>query len=268
VVVARDSRACGCWRRCARGGRPVGGSDGGGFAAGGRGIAAGCSRAGGESRRGARVREANRGRERQGGGGDSPAEGCQGSADEGDERGLGLERRAAEELVEAREEPLKVRGEVVGGLRGLDGGGGGERGSQLRALVWLVEYSVGERSQPRRRRARRARRRPGPGRGTARRPGAWISWSSCWGGRHGSQPSSEDADLFEQFGVDLPHDLRRWACTRPSRDRAQAGEIGGMHGASSRMLTSVGAGGALHRGGRQGRGHKVYVGADLRVLIE
>jgi hypothetical protein len=66
---------------------------------------------------------------------------------------------------------------------------------------------------------------------------------------------SEDVDLFEQFGVDLPHDLRReGGCTRPSRDRAQAGEIGGMHGASSRMLTSVGASGALRRGGRRGRG--------------
>jgi hypothetical protein len=77
------------------------------------------------------------------------AGGCRGSVNEGDERGLGLERRDAEELVEAREEPPEVHGEVVGGLRGLDGGGGSERGGQLRALVLLVEHDVGERGQRR-----------------------------------------------------------------------------------------------------------------------
>jgi hypothetical protein len=71
------------------------------------------------------------------------AGGCRGSVNEGDERGLGLERRDAEELVEAREEPLEVHGEVVGGLRGLDDGG------QLRALVLVVEHGVGERGQRR-----------------------------------------------------------------------------------------------------------------------
>jgi hypothetical protein len=69
--------------------------------------------------------------------------GCRGSVNEGDERGVGLERRDAEELVEAQEEPPEVHGEVVSGLRGLDGGG------QLRALVLLVEHDFGERGQRR-----------------------------------------------------------------------------------------------------------------------
>jgi hypothetical protein len=85
--------------------------------------------------------------ERQGGGGGSTTGGCRGSADEGDKCGLGLECRAAEELVEAWEEPLEVRGKVVGGLQGFDGGGSGERGGQLRALVRLVEHGVGEQGQ-------------------------------------------------------------------------------------------------------------------------
>lgn len=76
---------------------------------------------------------------RHGGGGGSPAGGGRGSADEGDERRLGLECGAAEELVEAREESPEVGGEVVGGLRGLDGRRRSEGSGQLRALVLLVE---------------------------------------------------------------------------------------------------------------------------------
>jgi len=94
---------------------------------------------------------------RHGGGGGSPTGGSRGGADEGDERGLGLERGAAEELVEAREERAEVGGEVVGGLGGLDGRRGGQRGGELRALVLLVEQRVGERRQRGRRRRRGAR---------------------------------------------------------------------------------------------------------------
>jgi hypothetical protein len=94
------------------------------------------------------------------------AGGCRGSVNEGDERGLGLERRDAEELVEAREEPPEVHGEVVGGLRGLDGGGG-----QLRALVLLVEHGVGERGQRRGRCTHRGVRVPNAAQRGSQEPG-------------------------------------------------------------------------------------------------
>lgn len=80
-------------------------------------------------------------------------------------------------------ELVDVGSEVGGGGRGLDGGGRGERGRRLRALVLLVEERVGEGSERRGggggrgaaaravSTSARARGSPGPGRGGVRRRG-------------------------------------------------------------------------------------------------
>nr|ACN33766.1 unknown [Zea mays] len=170
---------------------------------------------------------------RHGGGGGSTAGGCRGSADEGDERGLGLERRAAEELVEAREEPPEVRGEVVGGLRGLDGGGGGERGGQLRALVLLVEHGVGERGQ------RRGRRRRGARRGAGR-----VDERGAHGGvrvpdaaqRGGQEPGHERRDGVPRV---LPGDERQQPERVPPQRRPVGGPRVGDRGHEHRQLVGV-----------------------------
>jgi hypothetical protein len=144
------------------------------------------------------------------------AGGCRGSVNEGDECGLGLERRDAEELVEAREEPPEVHGEVVGGLRSLDGGG------QLRALVLLVEHGVGERGQ---RRGRCAH-----GGGTRRSAAARSLVTSGATASRGCSPATSASSRSECCR------LRRWLEARRGLREGVRAEAGAVYTANLEHL--------------------------------